>query len=85
MSSGSLGFVGFIRARLWLRRVYSGSLGSFRRAVGVAGFISVRWVHSSATWWSLGGWTGSFRIVGFIWARSGGHLGALLGSSVHSG
>ena len=44
-SSGSFGFVGYIRPRPGGRRIHSGSLGSFVRALGVVGFILI---HSYA-------------------------------------
>ena len=93
-SSGSFGFVGFIwsrSGRRWQARprcglVHSGSLGAFVRALPVLGFIRVSWVVSGAP---LGS-SGSFGLVGSIWARPGGRLvyegslglfGAALGSS----
>ena len=93
-SSGSFGFVEFIRTRPGSSRVYLCSLGSFGRgpAKGVLWFIRVRWVwslvsfdvlwvHSGATWGS----SGSFRFVGFIRARPGGRCvrSGSLGSFMH--
>ena len=77
-----LGFVVFIRARPvchsgvlpWSRRGHSGSLGSFRRALGVVDFIPVRWFHScvSRGWSGNLGSLGSFgSAVGFRLVRSG--------------
>ena len=66
-------FVGLILELPGRGRVHSDSLGAFRRALGVVGFIRVRWVHSRA-WEPLG----LFGIVWFILARPGG-------PRVHSG
>ena len=51
--------------------VHSGSLGSFRRAHGVVGFIWVPWVHSGAPMGS----SGSLAFIGFILARPVGRQG----------
>ena len=68
MSSGTLGFVGFILSRigvvLFIRVLSDASFGSFGRALGVVGFIRVRVVLSSTTWRS----SDSFRFVRFICA-----------------
>ena len=44
-SSGSFVSLGFSKACPGGRRVHSGSLDIFVRAMGVVGFILVRWVH----------------------------------------
>ena len=67
-SSGSFGFAGLIRARPGVRRVYSGSFGSFRRSLGVVGVLWARWVHLYAAWRS----SGSFGFVVFNRGRPGG-------------
>ena len=73
-SSGSFGFVGFVRAG---RRVHSGSLSSFWHVLGWSGsfrFVGLIWlrpwgcqVHSI----SLGSFGRTLGVVGFIWVRSG--------------
>ena len=84
VSSVSLGFIrarpwcrrvhfclgGFLQARPGCRSagVHLGSLGSFGCALGVVGFIHVRWVNSGAPWRS----SGSFGFDGLIRARPGG-------------
>ena len=49
------------------RWIHSRSLGSFGCDLGVVGFIKGRWVHSGASWGSLG----SFGVVGFIGVHTG--------------
>ena len=81
-----MGVDGFILARPGGRRVHSGSLGAFGRAIAVVGIIRVGLVHAGAPWgrWVHSGWLGSFGCalvalsasfvdVGFIPARPGGH------------
>ena len=54
VSGFTLRVVGLIRARPGVHSVHSGalmgSLGSFGRPVGVAGFTRVRWVRSGGPW-----------------------------------
>ena len=69
LSSGSFGFVGFIRSRPGGRRAHSVSLGSFKRALGVVRYIRV---HSGSFERVVG-------VVGFIrvrWVHSGAPLGS---------
>ena len=90
-SSGSFGFVEFIRASPSGCRVHS--LGSFGRALvvvgsrlrsfmiglGAVGFIWVRLVHSGTPWLSLGSFGRTLRVVRFIRANPGcrrGHSGS---------
>ena len=74
-SSGTFDFVGFIPVRPRRRRVQSGTLGSFVRALGVVVFIPAR---SEGRWGTSCGSLGSFGFVGFIQALPGGRW-------VHSG
>ena len=75
-----------ILARPAGRRGHSSSLISFGRALGLVGFISVRWVHTGAPWVSAG----SFGFVGIIWALPwgrrvhSGSLGSYWGSALGS-
>ena len=61
--------VGFTRARPGGGRVYTVSLGSLARALGIVGFIRSLWVHSGAPWGSIG----SSGVVGLtqvrLWSR----------------
>ena len=66
LSSSSFGFVGFIRSRPGGRPAHLVSLGSFKRALVVVGFIRVHWDHSGEPLRSLG----LFGVVGFIRAHT---------------
>ena len=69
------GFIGSILARRGSVQLYSGSLGSFGRTLGVVGIIRVRWAHSGAPLAS----SVKFWFVGFIRAYQRGrpvHLGS---------
>ena len=69
MPSGLSGMTGFTWVRPWGRRVHPRWLGSLECALGVVGFIRVRWVHWSASWVS----PGSSRVDGFTGVRPRGH------------
>ena len=74
-SPGSFVILGFIPVRPGGGRGHSGSLGSFRRTLGVVGLIPVRCVRSDAPWCrrvdsgSLGLIRCVLRVVGFIRVR----------------
>ena len=74
MSSGSFGFVWFVRARPTDCQVHSGSLGSFRRTLGVFGFVWFIWARAGGRRVHWGS-SCSFMFVWFIrvchWDRPG--------------